>query len=68
MSADGPWMVAAIREDDYGCEERPDGWEPQVVVTLTAPSGERRWLRVADRWLLEHDIREGDPWPDETDV
>ena len=68
MSADGPWMVTAIREDDYGCEERPDDWEPQAIVTLTGPSGERRWLRVAERRLLERDIREGDPWLDGTDV
>ena len=57
--------VTNIQEDDFGCEERPEDWEPRVIVTLTAEDGSRRWQHVPDRTLRERGIDIGSPWPED---
>ena len=58
------WKIIRIQEDDFGCEERPEDWEPQVIVTLEDDSGHRRQLRAADRLLLEQGLDVGSIWPE----
>ncbi len=57
---DERYTVLAIYEDDYGCEERRPGEEPQVLVALRDCAGGERMCRQADAWLYRQDIREGD--------
>ena len=57
------WRVKRIQEDDYGCEERPDNEKTTVLVTLADENGQEKQIRVADDWLYELGIDEGDPWP-----
>ena len=57
------WRVKRIREDDYGCEERPENERTKVLVTLVDGNGQERVLRIEDDWLYEQGIDEGDPWP-----
>lgn len=54
------YRVRSIREDDYGCEERPEGVEPTVLVELEDEDGQVSLLRQKDRYLYEHQIDEGD--------
>ena len=56
--------VTNIQEDDFGCEERPDDWEPQVLVTLEGARGLRRVIRVPDRLLREKKLDIGSEYPD----
>lgn len=39
------YRVRSIREDDYGCEERPEGVWPTVLVELEDENGQLRLLR-----------------------
>jgi len=57
------WTVISIDEDDYGCEERMPGEPLTVIVTLECEDGRRCQLRVADSWLINQEIEEGDEWP-----
>lgn len=52
--------VLRIQEDDYGCEERPEGQSPTVLVTLEDENGDEFVLRQLDSWLYEQGIAEGD--------
>lgn len=54
------YLVKQIQEADFGCEERSEGYQPQVLLRLCNESGEERNLEVADAKLLEEDINEGD--------
>ena len=57
------FRVINIQEDDFGCEDRPDDWEPQVIVTLEADDGSRTWRRVRDSALRAGSIDVGSEWP-----
>lgn len=54
------YYVERIWEDDFGCEERPAEYEPQVIVILKDKAGEELSLKQADAWLYRQEIREGD--------
>lgn len=54
------YRVRSIREDDYGCEERPEGVWPTVLVELEDENGQLRLLRQKDHYLYEQQIEEGD--------
>lgn len=56
------YKVRTIYEDDYGCEERSEDYEPQVIVILESQSTDGNELRVkqADSWMYQQDINEGD--------
>ena len=54
------YRVMQIMEDDYGCEERSEDQEPQVLVVLRDSSGSETVLRQADAWLYAQKISEGD--------
>ena len=47
------YRVRSIREDDYGCEERPEGVWPTVLVKLEDENGQLRLLRQKDHYLYE---------------
>lgn len=53
------FTVAAIYEDDYGCEERGPGQEPQVLVVLRDDAGMEQVIRQSDAWLYSQGIDEG---------
>lgn len=52
--------VVRIEEDDYGCEELPEGQEPQVRVILEDEKGDQTAVKTSDRLLRERGIDEGD--------
>ena len=54
------YIVKRIQEADYGCEERPEGYQFQVLLRLRAETGQESDMEVADAELLAKDINEGD--------
>ena len=54
------YIVKKIQEADYGCEERPAGYQPQVLLILRDETGQEIDMEVADAELLAKDINEGD--------
>ena len=52
--------VVRIEEDEYGCEELPEGQEPQVRVILEDEKGDQTAVKASDRLLRERGIDEGD--------
>ena len=55
------YTVQRIDEDiDYGCEERSQDSPVMVIVTLQDEKGEEHKIRVADQYLYEFEINEGD--------
>ena len=54
------YRVKRIQEADFGCEERPEGYQPQVLLRLCDEAGREIDREVADAELLAKDINEGD--------
>ena len=54
------YIILQIQEDDYGCEERPDGAKKTVLVCLKDAKENERIIRQEDDWLYEQEIDEGD--------
>lgn len=54
------YIVKRIQEADYGCEERPEGYQFQVLLRLLDETGQEIDMEVADAELLAKDINEGD--------
>ncbi|SEA55736.1 hypothetical protein SAMN02910384_01750 [Pseudobutyrivibrio sp. ACV-2] len=54
------YIVKRIQEADYGCEERPEGYQFQVLLRLCDETGQEIDMEVADAELLAKDINEGD--------
>ncbi len=54
------YTVKKIQEADYGCEERPVGYEPQVIIRLCDENNHEIELEVADAYLYANDIKVGD--------
>ena len=54
------YIVKRIQEAAYGCEERPDGYQFQVLLRLRDETGQEIDMEVADAELLAKDINEGD--------
>lgn len=54
------YIVKRIQEADYGCEERPEGYQFQVLLLLRDETGQEIDMEVADAELLAKDINEGD--------
>ena len=54
------YLITKIQEADYGCEERPAGYVPQVLLRLQDESGQESYREVPDADLYKLDIREGD--------
>ena len=54
------YIVKRIQEADYGCEERPEGYQFQVLLRLRDETGQEIDMEVADAELLSKDINEGD--------
>jgi len=53
------YIVKKIQEADFGCEERPAGYVPQVLLRLRDEDGHDVDMEVADAELLAKDINEG---------
>lgn len=53
------YMVKKILEADYGCEERPAGYIPQVLVILEDEAGNQIEREVPDADLYAQDINQG---------
>ena len=41
--------IEDIWDDEYGCEELPEGTEPMVTLRLTDAQGKTRTVRLPDR-------------------
>ena len=54
------YIVKRNQEADFGCEERPDGYQLQVLLRLRDEVGQEIDMEVADVELLANDINEGD--------
>ncbi len=54
------YLITKIQEADYGCEERPAGYVPQVLLRLQDESGQESYREVPDADLYAQDIKEGD--------
>ena len=54
------YIVKKIQEADFGCEERPAGYEPQVIVRLCDESGHETDKELPDAGLYALGIDEGD--------
>lgn len=54
------YIVKKIQEADFGCEERPEGYTPQVVIRLRDEAGHEIEMEVADADLYANDINEAD--------
>ncbi len=54
------YIIKRIQEANYGCEERPAGYLPQVLLRLRDEAGHEIDMEVADAELLAKDINEGD--------
>lgn len=57
------WKIKHIFDGDYGCEERQEGAEQMVSVTLINEQGEERTVAAADAWLTENGLDVGNIWP-----
>lgn len=54
------YTVSKIYEDDFGCEERSDDYNPQVIVIIKSSDGREVSVKQADAWMYEQEINEGD--------
>ena len=54
------YLITKIQEADYGCEERPAGYVPQVLLRMQDESGQESYREVPDADLYAQDIKEGD--------
>lgn len=54
------YRVLKIYEDDFGCEERAENYEPQVIVIIENPDGKEMSVKQSDIWMYEQGIDEGD--------
>ena len=61
------WCVSRIEEADYGCEERMPGEPLMALVTLESDNGRECQFEVAEEWLCNQGIDEGDEWPEDID-
>lgn len=61
------WCVSRIEEADFGCEERMPGEPLMALVTLESDDGRECQLEVAEEWLINQGIDEGDEWPEDID-
>ena len=61
------WIVKQLQEADYGCEERMPGEPLKTLVILESDEGGICQFEVADEWLINQEIEEGDEWPEDID-
>lgn len=54
------YLVKQIQEADFGCEERPEDYQLQVLLRLCDEAGEESIFEIADAVLREKNIDEGD--------
>ena len=64
---DNMWTVKQLQEVDYGCEERMLGEPLKTLVVLESDDGIVCQFEVADEWLINQGIEEGDEWPEDID-
>ncbi len=53
------YKITKIMEDDYGCEDRVDGYIPRVIVYLKSEDRETS-IKQVDQYLIDNDIDVGD--------
>lgn len=61
------WIVKQLQEADYGCEERMPGEPLKTLVILESDDGRMCQFEMADEWLANQGIEEGDEWPEDID-
>ena len=61
------WIVKQLQEADYGCEERMPGEPLKTLVILESDDGRMCQFEMADEWLVNQGIEEGDEWPEDID-
>lgn len=54
------YKIERIEEPDFGCEGRPDGQPMMDKVYLRAEDHQELVVEVADKWLYQIDMNEGD--------
>lgn len=53
------YTIIRIDEDDYGCEERPDGYMPMVRVSLEAEDGSLDIVMMEDSLMYARGLDVG---------
>ena len=53
------YRITKIEEDDFGCEDRIDGYKPRVIVYLKSEDHETS-IKQVDQYLYDNDIDVGD--------
>ena len=61
------WMIILIFDGDYGCVVLAEGQSPKVSVTLVNESGQKKYVYVEDKWLVDSGLDEGSVWPEDID-
>lgn len=61
------WKIKQIFDGDYGCEELAEGQSPKVSVTLVNESGQKKYVYVEDKWLVDSGLDEGSVWSEDID-
>lgn len=59
------WKIRKIYEDDYGCEERPDGQAKTYIVEMESEKGVFKTRKFTEEFLDKNEILEGRFIPDE---
>ena len=54
------YKITGIFEEDYGCEGVPEDEELMCKVLLQDSDGNEKWVKLADNYLTEHNLNEGD--------
>lgn len=52
-------IIEDIIEDEFGCEGRPEGEEPQVTIIVTDKNGTKQQIRMPDKLAYERKLEVG---------
>ena len=53
------YIITRIEEDDFGCEDKIDGYKPRVIVYLKSEDRETG-IKQVNQYLYDNDIDVGD--------
>lgn len=54
------YKVLEIFDEDYGCEGIEEGEEPMCNIVLSDSNGNRKIIKLSERYIAEKKISEGD--------
>ena len=54
------WTIQEFYEDDYGCEELPEGAPVMVLIAAVDETGKARMVRMLDQLAARRGLKKGD--------